>query len=312
MRIGISACLLGEKVRYDGGHRRDAFITGTLARLVEFVPVCPEVDIELGTPRETIRLERRGDEVRLVASRSARDHTARMLRYARQQVRALAALEVAGYIAKQDSPSCGMERVKIWDAQGRAERQGRGLFTRVLMERCPLLPVEEEGRLHDPRRRENFFERVFAYRRLRSLFAARWQRGDLVRFHAAERLLLLAHHPPAYGEIGRLVAAARQLPRRELAARYQAAFMQALAHKTSTGRHVKVLRQIERHLAPALEGVARCELAAAIAEFKAGRLPLIVSLTLLRHHMQRHAIEDLLLQTYLDPHPQELMLRYHV
>ncbi len=169
IRIGVASCLLGNEVRYDGGHKRDTFIVGPLARLVTLVPVCPEVEIGLGTPREPVRLVRIGRSVHLLGARSQKDHTEAMVRWAARRVAELERLDLSGYVFKKNSPSCGMERVPVHGARGAAARNGRGLFAAALIERMPLLPVEEEGRLCDPRLRENFIERVFAYRRLKDL-----------------------------------------------------------------------------------------------------------------------------------------------
>ena len=208
IRIGVSSCLLGEEVRFDGGHKRDPFITGTLAAFVTFVPVCPEVEIGLGTPRESIRLVRTAGGVRLVAPKSGADHTARMTRYARRRAQELAALDLSGYLFKKDSPSCVVFRVRVHQPGGMPARDGRGLFAAAMVASQPLLPVEEEGRLHDPHLRDNFWERVFGFRRLARLFAGRWRTGGLVRFHTAGKLLLMAHHIESYRALGRLVAGA--------------------------------------------------------------------------------------------------------
>jgi uncharacterized protein YbbK (DUF523 family) len=201
VRIGISACLLGEQVRFDGGHKRDAFLTETFGRFVEWVPVCPEVECGLGTPREAMRLVRIEQGVRLLTVQTGIDLTAPMERYSRSRVVALAREGLSGYVLKKDSPSCGLERVKVYNG-GSPARSGCGLFAAALVEAFPHLPVEEEGRLADPRLRDNFVERVFAYWRVRGVFAAQWTIGDLVRFHAAHKLLLLAHAPEAYRRLG--------------------------------------------------------------------------------------------------------------
>ena len=216
IRIGISACLLGEKVRYDGGHKRDPYIVETLGRYVEWVPVCPEIEMGLGTPRETLRLVRIGEDVRLVMPKTGEDHTERMHAYANRRVAALTKEVLHGYILKKDSPSCGMERVRVFDAKGVPTKTGRGLFAETLLGHFPNLPVEEEGRLSDPRLRENFIERVFAYHRQRLLFSGRWRMGDLVAFHTANKLLLMAHSPQACAGLGRLVAGAKKMPRGKL------------------------------------------------------------------------------------------------
>ncbi len=236
IRIGVSSCLLGNEVRYDGGHKRDPFVAGALARFATLVPVCPEVEMGLGTPREPLWLVRIGEKVHLVAHRGGIDHTAAMARWAARQVAELERIDLCGYLLKKNSPSCGMGGVRVHGAKGVASRVGRGLFAEALMKRLPLLPVEEEGRLSDPALRENFIERVLAYRRLKALFSGRWTIADLVRFHASEKLLILAHAPAVYQELGRLVAAARRIGRRELAARYGEGYMRALARLATTKR----------------------------------------------------------------------------
>jgi uncharacterized protein YbgA (DUF1722 family)/uncharacterized protein YbbK (DUF523 family) len=305
IRIGISSCLLGARVRYNGEHKRDAFLTDTLGKLVRFVPVCPEVEIGLGTPRETIRLERRGREVRL-------DHTDTMRTYARRKVRDIEKHDLCGYILKKNSPSCGYERVKIYDKNGSPSASGRGVFAEELVGAHPSLPVEEEGRLHDPGLRENFFERVFAYRRLKSAFRGRWTVGGLVRFHTAEKLLLLAHHPDSYRSLGRLVARAKAMPRQEVAERYPRDFMDALVHKATRGRHANVLQHCAGYFREHLSGDERTELQRLITDFRKGLIPLVVPVTLIGHFTRKYDVAYLSGQTYLDPHPKELMLRNHV
>lgn len=311
-RIGVSACLLGQEVRFDGGHKRDAFLLGTFGRWVEWVPVCPEVELGLGIPRDTLRLQRHDGAVRLVAPKSGLDHTEAMRAYACQRVEALAPLALSGYVLKKDSPSCGLERVRVYPEHGAPERNGRGLFAEALLARFPHLPVEEEGRLSDARLRDNFVERVFAYRRLHALFESSCALGALVAFHTAHKLLLLAHSPRAYAELGRLVAAAARLSRDELQARYEAGFMAALATLASPRKHANVLQHMLGHLRPALAAADRDELLATIEDHRLGLLPLIVPVTLLRHHARRLGNAYLLGQVYLDPHPKELMLRNHV
>jgi uncharacterized protein YbgA (DUF1722 family)/uncharacterized protein YbbK (DUF523 family) len=310
-RIGISACLLGERVRYDGGHKKDAFVTRLLARFVTFVPVCPEVELGLGTPRETIRLERDGDLVRLVAPKSGTDHTEPMRRFAERRVAELGRLDLSGYILKKDSPSCGMERVRVHEGTA-ATRAGRGAFAAVLLDRLPLLPVEEEGRLNDLGLRESFVERVFAYRRLRDLLGRRFGLDELVRFHTAEKLLVLAHDPEAYRKLGRLVARAKEARRGELADAYATMYMAALAKPATRGRHANVLQHMAGYVKELATRDERAELADAIADYRRGLVPLVVPVTLVKHHVRRHGIDHLAGQRYLEPHPRELMLRNHV
>jgi uncharacterized protein YbgA (DUF1722 family)/uncharacterized protein YbbK (DUF523 family) len=312
IRIGISSCLLGEAVRYDGGHKRDAFLTETFGRFVEWVPVCPEVECGLGTPRESMRLVRLADGVKLLTVKTAVDLTDRMERYAHRRVAELAAEKLCGYVLKKDSPSCGLERVKIYDGGTVPTKSGRGLFTVRLMDRFPELPVEEEGRLSDPRLRENFVERVFAYWRLHRLFSGKWNLGALVRFHTVHKLILMAHSPEAYQRLGRLVARGRTVPGKELERRYTEAFMAALAVIATPRRHTNVLQHMAGYFRNRLDRESKAELAAAIADYRRELVPLIVPMTLLRHHVRANKVSYLAGQLYLEPHPKELMLRNHV
>ncbi len=311
IRIGVSTCLLGEHVRFDGGHKRDSFLVDTFGRYVEWVPVCPEVEAGLGVPRESMHLRRIGDQVRLVTTKTGRDHTGAMRRYAARRVATLAAHDLCGYVLKKNSPSCGMERVKIYGRSGPVAG-GRGMFAEALLQAFPHLPVEEEGRLSDPRLRENFVERVFAYRRLRSLFEGRWKIGSLVAFHTAHKLQLMAHSPRLYSELGRLVAGAKGVPRPALRASYEAQFMSALEMMATPKRHVNVLQHILGYVTDHLDSAARRELIDLIEDYGRGILPLVVPLTLVRHYVRQFAIAYLRAQTYLEPHPKELMLRNHV
>lgn len=312
IRIGISTCLLGEPVRWDGGHKRDAFLADQLAPFVEWVPVCPELEIGLGVPRETIRLERRAGALHLVASRSGTDHTARMRSYAERKVRELERLDLCGYVLKKSSPSCGLERVPVRNEMGMPEKNGRGLFAQALLDGAPSLPVEEEGRLNDPRLRENWIERIFAYRRLRSLLGSRFSVGELVRFHTAHKLQIMAHAPKDYAALGRLVAVAKTLPHAVLRDRYAAGFMAALRPIATPRRHVNVLHHVLGHFRGILDAPARHELVALIDDYGRGLVPLIVPITLVRHHVRRLGVAYLAGQIYLEPHPKELMLRNRV
>jgi uncharacterized protein YbgA (DUF1722 family)/uncharacterized protein YbbK (DUF523 family) len=312
IRIGISSCLLGQEVRFDGGHKRDPFLTGRLGRFVEWVPVCPEVECGLGTPRSSMRLVRVEGAVRLHTVRTAVDLTDRMVDYARRRVAQLPSEDLSGYVLKKDSPSCGLERVKIYGEHGVAARSGRGLFASRLVERFPHLPIEEEGRLSDPRLRENFIERVFAYWRLRSLFGGRWNLGALVRFHTAHKLILMAHSPVAYRQLGRLVAGARSISREDIEERYTAAFMAALAVLATPPRHANVLQHMLGYLKDRLDRDSKSELLAAVEDYRHQLVPLIAPITLIRHHLRVHDVTYLTGQVYLEPHPKELMLRNHV
>ncbi len=312
IRVGVSSCLLGQRVRFDAGHKKDAFLVEQLARFVEWVPVCPEVESGMGTPRPTLRLVRDGDRVRMVETRSGRDHSAAMRRFAGRRVRALARLDLCGYVLKRGSPSCGMERVAVHREGGMPVREGRGLFAEALLQALPQLPVEEEGRLRDAGLRENFVERVFAYRRLRDFCAARFRRRSAIAFHTAHKLQIMAHCPESHARLGRLVAAVSKQQPRAFRERYAEVFMAALARRATRGRHATVLQHMAGWLRDHLDAASRGELSELIQDYRRGLLPLVVPLTLIRHHARRFQVDYLLGQVYLDPHPKELMLRNHV
>ncbi len=236
IRLGVSSCLLGQSVRYEGGHKRDRFVSDLLGSFVEWVPVCPEVEVGMGVPRPALRLVRHGGDLRLVEIQSGRDHTRRMQRYATRRARELRHLELCGYVFKQDSPSCGMSRVVVHRARGAPVKDGQGMFASALMRAYPSLPVAKEGHLGDPRLRENFIERVFAYRRLQDLFRGRWTPARVFAFHNAHELQLMAHSPVAFRELGRLVASVKRSARATFRERYSQGFMGALAQLASRGR----------------------------------------------------------------------------
>jgi uncharacterized protein YbgA (DUF1722 family)/uncharacterized protein YbbK (DUF523 family) len=312
MRVGISSCLLGNEVRYDGGHKRDRYLTDTLGQFFEWVPVCPEVELGLGTPRETLRLVGQPDAPRLVFAKTSGDITAGMQAWSQRRLDKLERLDLCGYILKSDSPSCGMERVRVYGPNGQPNRTGTGIFARVLLDRFPLLPVEEEGRLHDLGLRDNFVERVFCYRRWRDAVAGGLTRGKLVAFHATHKLLLMAHSPRHLQALGRIVAAAKEARAGTLEAQYGEAFMAALRTKATTKKHVNVLQHILGYFKRDLDAHDKAEALAVLDDYARGLVPLVVPLTLLKHHLRRHPVPYLQGQVYLTPHPKELMLRNHV
>ena len=312
IRVGISTCLLGQKVRYDGGHKRDAYLTEVLGSWVTWVPVCPEVGIGLGIPRPTIRLEGTPGSSRLRDPKSGLDLTESMTDYAERRVAELAAEDLDGYVLKKDSPTCGMERVRVWGDAGQPDRRGVGVYARVLMDRLPLLPVEEEGRLNDPVLRENFIQRLFSRHRWRSVVRRGLTRGRLVEFHTAHKLVLRAHNETAYRRLGRLVASAGSRPDAELFAAYAEEFHTALRSRATTKRHANVLYHAAGYLKRVLDTDGRRELTGVIEDYRNGLVPLVVPITLLRHHAHRQRIDYLLGQLYLEPHPKELMLRNRV
>jgi uncharacterized protein YbgA (DUF1722 family) len=265
----------------------------------------------MGVPRESVRLEGDADAPRRVGVRSRTDHTAAMRRFAGVRVRQLATLDLHGYVFKKSSPSCGMERVKVYGDRGMPVRRGRGMFAAAFLAALPLLPVEEEGRLHDPVLRENFIERLFAYRRWRGLAAAP-ARGALVAFHTAHKFQLLAHSPKHYEELGRLVGGQKGKRPAAAVTEYGALFMAALAVHATTAKQVNVLQHLAGFCREHLDAADRRELASVIDDYRRHLVPLVVPLTLLRHHVERSGVAYVLGQTYLAPHPKELMLRNHV
>jgi len=248
---------------------------------------------------------------RLIVRKTGEDLTGRMTSWADQKLDGFGGLE--GFVLKKDSPSCGMERVRLYpEGEGSPTRQGRGIFAAALLERYPLLPVEEEGRLNDPVLRENFIERIFAYRRWRRFVSGDPAPKDLQGFHAASKMALMAHHPEKYRELGRLVAGARKTGFSRTLNRYGEGYMDVLRHRATRRRNTNVLQHLMGHLKRDLDDGDRSELGGLIEEYRRGRLPLIVPITLLRHHFRRHGTEWVLSQTYLNPYPDELMLRNHV
>lgn len=312
IRIGISSCLLGQEVRFDGGHKRDHFVNDVLGPFVEFIPVCPEVESGMPIPRESIRLVQ-ANGVRLVGPRSGKDYTVAMQRFSARKVRELEKLDLSGYVLKKGSPSCGLERIRIYQETGSPPaKNGRGMYAEALIEALPDLPVEDEGRLHDARLRENFVECVFAYNRIQSLFRSPWKLGDLVRFHTAQKLLLMAHDPVTYRKLGRLVATAKQPARQQLVQEYRHLYMSCMRRQATTRRNVNVLQHIQGYFKRQASPADRQELDGVIQDYYKGLVPLIVPITLIRHFVRLYEVEYLQGQIYLEPHPKELMLRNHV
>jgi uncharacterized protein YbbK (DUF523 family)/uncharacterized protein YbgA (DUF1722 family) len=312
LRIGVSACLLGHQVRWDGQHKRDAWLMEVLGPRVEWVPVCPELEIGLGVPREPIRLVGNPRAPRLV-SESGVDLTRRMSTWTERRARELEALELSGYVLKKNSPSCGMERVRVHPAKGgRPRRQGVGLFARRLMKQFPLLPIEEEARLGDPLVREEFLERIFAYARWREALAAGMTPQALARFHDCHELALLAHSPSAQRRLGALIASARPDVFPRAVDTYGRRFLGTLRTPATRSGHARVLRLVLEHLRGALPGEELTELESAIREYRRGITSRMVPLALARQLAQKVASDWLASQVYLNPNPDELQLRAHL
>jgi len=309
VRIGISSCLLGERVRFDGGHKKDEFLTSHFGRYVEWVPLCPELEIGLGVPRESLRLVSDGKDVRLVAPRSGLDHTVRMNSWTFAQARRLAEKQLCGYVLKRSSPSCGLERVKVYGDSGIPNRDGRGLFAAGLVDHLPNLPIEEEGRLNDARLRENFVSQVFSYRRWIDLQREGLTRARITQFHSRHKFLLMAHHQNEMRALGSLIGRAdRTISAKRLGAEYFDAFCKVMRHTPTRRNHTNVLQHLAGYFSDQLDTDDRAELTAVIDRYRRDRLPLIVPVTLIRHYVRKLDVEYLKDQIYLDPHPDELNL----
>jgi len=312
VRLGISTCLTGERVRYDGGHKLDRYLMDVLGPYVDYVPVCPEVECGLPVPRESLRLVGEPDAPRLLTTRTGVDHTERMVRWADRRVKELEKEGLCGYIFKAKSPSSGMARVKLYDEKGNPSHRGVGMFAMRFMARFPYLPVEEEGRLHDPQLKENFIERIFVYKRWREMEEAGVSRGGLVEFHTRHKLMLLSRGARYVTETGRLVAGAKGTPLRELATRYRDLLMESLKVKTTVKKNTNVLHHIMGYFKKELSADEKQELLEVIGRYHGGLVPLIVPITLLNHYVRKYDQPYLKGQFYLSPHPAELKLRNHV
>jgi len=312
IKIGISSCLLGNPVRWNGGHKRDRFLTDTLGQFVTWVPVCPEVEVGLGIPRETLRLVGPAANPRLVTTRTRIDHTAAMQSWARQRLEELAHEDLCGFIFKSDSPSSGMVRVKVYNDKGMPEKKGVGIFARAFMDHFPLVPVEEDGRLNDPRIRENFIEQVFTLKRWRDARQGRTGVGTVVDFHAGHKLVLMAHSPRHLKIMGAMVARGKALEGAALYREYEKLLLEALKLKATAPKHYNVMQHMLGYFKKSLQAEEKQELLELMDHYRQALVPLVVPLTLFRHYVRKYREPYLARQVYLDPHPVALKLRNHV
>lgn len=312
INLGVSSCLLGDRVRWNGDHKLDRFLTDTLGIFVKYVPVCPEVECGFGVPREPFRLVGNPSSPRLVTSRTKTDYTERMTEWARKRVRELEKEDLCGFIFKSRSPSSGMERVKVYNEKGTPVRKGVGIFARIFMEHFPLVPVEEDGRLHDPILRENFIERIFAFKRWRQGLEEKQSRGGLVDFHTKHKMLILSHSTEHHRMMGKLVARAKEVPLKELYEEYQKLFMEALKLKSTPKKNANVMTHILGYFKGQLTADEKQELLEIIGLYRGGTVPLIVPITMVNHYVRKYNQPYLKEQYYLQPHPLELQLRNHV
>ena len=311
VKLGISSCLLGENVRWNGGHKLDHFLRDTLGQYVEYVQVCPEVEAGFGIPRETLRLVGDIENPRLVKTKSQTDHTEQMLEYAKKRVKELEKENLCGFIFKKDSPSSGLMRVKVYNEKGMPEKKGMGLFAREFTRHFPLIPVEEEGRLHDPRLRENFIEQIFTFKRWRDTVAEKPSIGKVVDFHSRNKLLILSHSPEYGRSMGKLVAGAKQMGLDAFYREYENQLISALRLKPTVKKHINVLQHIMGYFKKQLTSDEKQELLEVFDQFKKGYVPLVVPMTLINHYVRKYEQPYLEIQTYLNPHPVELKLRTH-
>lgn len=312
IRIGISSCLLGEKVRYDGGHKLDRFLTDTLGQYVQYVPVCPEVECGLPVPREAMHLQGDPENPHLVTIRTGTDHTRKMQQWARKRVRELERENLSGFIFKSGSPSSGMERVKVFDKNGQPSRIGTGIFARAFMDRFPLVPVEEDGRLHDPVLRENFIEAIFTLGRWRRFLENRNTAGGLISFHTAHKLLILSHSRKHYDAMGRLVAGGGNGDLGSFFSEYEMMLVEAMRFKPTRKKNTDVLMHAMGYFKKVLNHDEKQELLEIIENYRMERVPLVVPLTLVRHYIRKYDQSYLKEQVYFHPHPLEVLLRNHV
>ena len=312
VRLGISSCLLGNSVRWNSGHKMDRYLTRTLGQFVDYVPVCPEVEAGFGVPRESMRLVGDPENPRLITFKTKTDKTDQMLDWARRRVKELEKEDLHGFIFKSDSPSSGMIRVKVYTEKGMPVKNGVGMFAREFMRHFPLIPAEDDGRLHDPKIRENFIERIFALQRWRQTISEGQNMGKLVDFHTRNKLLILSHSQKHSRLMGKLVAAGKQMPMDELYAQYEALLMEALALKTTPKKNMNVLQHLMGYFKKQLSADEKQELLELFEQYRQEFVPLVVPITLINHFVRKYDQQYLKMQTYLNPHPVELKLRTHV
>lgn len=311
-KLGISTCLLGKNVRYDGGHKLDRYLNDVVGQFVDWVPVCPEVECGMTVPREAMRLVGDPENPKLVTIRTGVDKTEQMKSWAETRLDQLEKENLCGYIFKSKSPSSGMRGVKVYDKNNVPSKKGVGIFARAFMERFPEMPVEDEGRLNDANLRENFIERIFVYRRWQHYVETDGSRKGFVDFHTDHKLLVMAHSPVLLRELGALVAQVKHEEKSELHRQYLKSLMKALKLTATVKKNVNVLHHIMGYFKKQLTADEKQELLSVIENYHRGFIPLIVPITLLNHYTRKFNEAYLQRQYYLNPHPVELMLRNHV
>jgi uncharacterized protein YbgA (DUF1722 family)/uncharacterized protein YbbK (DUF523 family) len=312
IRLGISSCLLGENVRYDGSHKLDHYLTDTLGQFVDLVPVCPEVEYGLPVPREAMRLVGNPRSPRLITRNSGVDHTEGMLKWSKKKLRELEKEDLCGFIFKSKSPSSGLKGVKVYTESGMPSTRGLGIFGGAFTRHFPLIPVEDDGRLHNPRLRENFIERVFVFRRWKDFIESGTSGGSLVSFHTDHKLLIMSHSPRHNSLLGRMVAAVQKQNLTTLLSEYITLLMECLSLLATVKKNTNVLMHTMGYFKKKLTADEKTELLHIINNYHSGLIPLIVPITLMNHYVSKYEEVYLKRQYYLNPHPLELMLRNHV
>ncbi|HZV46225.1 MAG TPA: DUF523 and DUF1722 domain-containing protein [Thermodesulfovibrionales bacterium] len=312
IKIGISTCLLGEKVRYDGGHKLDRYITDTLGNYFEWLPVCPEVEYGLPVPRESMHLIGDPASPRLVTVRTGIDHTEGMKKWAEDKLRQLEKEDLCGFIFKSRSPSSGIGGIKVYTLSGMPSNKGTGIFGGAFMRYFPLIPVIDDGRLHNPNLRENFIEQVLVYKRWKEFLKNSTKIRDLITFHTNLKLLILSHCPKHYDALGKLVAQAKKYKPDVLYSEYIRILMEGLRLLATTKKNTNVLLHIAGYFKKQLSSEDKRELLEVIDQYHRGYVPLIVPIVLINHYVRKFDEPYLKMQFYLNPHPMELMLRNHV
>jgi len=312
IKIGISSCLLGNNVRYDGGHKWDRYVTETLEEYFEWVPVCPEVEYGLPIPREAMHLVGEPATPRLVTVRTGIDHTSGMLKWSDKKLKDIENEELCGFIFKSRSPSSGISGVKVYTPSGMPSRRGTGIFGGAFMRHFPIIPVIDDGRLHDPQLRENFIERIFVYRRWKDFLQNNTSIKDLVAFHTEHKLLILSHSPKHLSALGKLVADAKRRDRKELFTEYIRVLMEGIQLIATAKKNTNVLLHIAGYFKKNLSPDDKQELLEIIDQYHRKYVPLIVPIVIINHYIRKFNEPYLQKQYYLCPHPLEMMLRNHV
>ena len=311
IKIGVSTCLLGEKVRYDGGHKHDRYITETLGQYFDYVPVCPEVEYGLPIPRESLRLVGDPASPRLLTTRTGVDHTEGMSRWAERRLEDLEHEGLSGFIFKSRSPSSGLKGVKVYTPSGMPSHSGVGIFAAAFTRRNPRIPVTDDGRLHDPDLRETFIDLVFVYRRWQEFVKKGGRAKDLVALHTDLKLLILAHSPKHYSMLGQLVANSGSANAEDLHSSYVSLLMEGLQRQATTSKNTNVLLHSVGYFKKQLTSDEKGELLEIIETYQKGYVPLIVPITLINHYIRKYREPYLKRQFYFSPSPVELMLRNH-